>query len=290
MALGDGIRRNIAHVSMEERRRFRDAIVQLNRRKYPDQKTKWVKQNQIHSHASHVHRKPSFLPWHRELCNRFELLLREVDAELSLHYWDWTEDPREASDGADGTVNLFTTEFMGVDKGLVGFPFTEFPPFEREVKPSEPKTDTDATIIDSTQGFPQGQQWKIFREKLEGDTEHNHDLVHSYIGGSISDRSTAFKDPFVFLIHSNVDRLWAMWQRQPGKGWRLDPDKIYGDESHAHEIIDALEPWAGKGKRPLRPWGPPDYEDVVKNSKDLTIVVPPRYDTLFRSRRNVNHH
>ena len=213
--------------------------------------------------------------------------MREVDPELSLHYWDWTEDPRQAGDGAGNTVNLFTTDFMGIDKGTVGFPFTGFPPFKREVAhanngvvPSPPGTDSDSVIINSTQGVQQDQQWTTFREKLEGNQNHNHDLVHWYIGGSIRDRHTAFEDPFVFLIHSNVDRLWAMWQRQSGEEWRLDPDEVYGTESHHPEIIAALEPWAGKAKMPLRPWGPPDYQEVVKNSKDLTIVVPPRYDTL----------
>ena len=286
MALGDGLRRNIARVSKEERDRFRHATVELNRRYYPDGVSKWVKQDQIHQ-ATHVHGGPAFLPWHRELCNRFELLLREIDAELSLHYWDWTEDPRQAGDGAGGTVNLFTAEFMGIDNGTVGAPFTGFPPFKREVAgvnngvvPSPPGTDTDSAIINSTQGSPPDQQWKIFREKLEGNQQHNHDLVHVYIGGSIGNPHTAFEDPFVFLIHSNVDRLWAMWQRQSGEEWRLDPDKVYGNESHDPKIIAALEPWAGRAKMPLRPWGPPDYQEVVKNSKDLTVVVPPRYDTL----------
>ena len=85
MALGDGIRRNIAHVSAAERNRFRDAIVQLNSSYYPDGVSKWVKQDQIHQ-ATHVHTEPSFLPWHRELCNRLEELLREIDSDLSLHY------------------------------------------------------------------------------------------------------------------------------------------------------------------------------------------------------------
>ena len=72
MAIGDGIRRNIATISQAERDRFRDAILQLDMTKiYPDGVSYWDKQDQIHQ-ATHVHGGPSFLPWHRELCNRFE--------------------------------------------------------------------------------------------------------------------------------------------------------------------------------------------------------------------------
>jgi hypothetical protein len=67
------------------------------------------------------------------------------------------------------------------------------------------------------------------RVMLEG----NHNTAHNYIGGTIGDPHTPFVigDPFVFLIHSNVDRLYATWQLQPEKAWRLDPDRIYGSES-----------------------------------------------------------
>ncbi len=51
----------------------------------------------------------AFLPWHRELCNRLEVSLREVDPMVFLHYWYWTRDPRNSPDGAGGFVNLFTT-------------------------------------------------------------------------------------------------------------------------------------------------------------------------------------
>lgn len=285
MTLTDGVRRNIAHVSAEERQLFRDALVRLNRTYYPDGVSKWIKQDRIHQ-ATPVHEGPAFLPWHRELCNRFELLLREVNPALSLHYWDWTEDPRQARDGAGNTVNLFTTEFMGSDNGKVEFPFSDFPPITRSVAgqnnhkiPTPPGVDSDLVIINSTNGTAPNEQWNVFREALEGGKRRNHDVAHGYIGGSISDEKTAFEDPFVFLLHSNVDRLWAMWQTVPEQKWRLDPDKIYGTESHHPEITAALEPWAGKAERPLRPWGPPDYQEEIKNSKDLTIVVPPRYDT-----------
>jgi hypothetical protein len=107
MALGDGIRRNVATISQEERDLLRDAIAELNQdpQRYPGNRddvplaggvTFWFKQDEIHQ-ATHVHGGPAFLPWHRELCNRFEALLRGVDSRLSLHYWDWTTDPHASS-------------------------------------------------------------------------------------------------------------------------------------------------------------------------------------------------
>ncbi|MBV9177351.1 MAG: tyrosinase family protein, partial [Nitrososphaeraceae archaeon] len=42
---------------------------------------------------------------------------------------------------------------------------------------------------------------------------NSHGLAHSYIGGNLTDPHLSFRDPCVFLLHSNVDRLWAMWQQ-----------------------------------------------------------------------------
>src|SRR5881392_666345 len=99
MALGDGIRRNILAptVSPQEQQRFRDAIIALNQLPFTGNRTDfpaggvsyWFKQDEIHQ-ATHVHGGPAFLPWHRELYNRFEAMLRQVDPDLSLNYWDWT--------------------------------------------------------------------------------------------------------------------------------------------------------------------------------------------------------
>ena len=77
MALGDGIRRNIAHVDPAERALLRDALVALNSRFFPGSRTDaipggvswWFKQDEIHQ-GTHVHGGPEFLPWHREIVNR----------------------------------------------------------------------------------------------------------------------------------------------------------------------------------------------------------------------------
>ena len=283
MALGDGIRRNIAHVSQSERTRLKNAIVQLHNRYYPDGVSKWVKQDQIHE-ATHVHGGPAFLPWHRELVNRFEELIREIDPDLSMHYWDWTEDPRAANDGNGGTVNLFTEGFMGESNGTVGNPFSSFPSFSRNIAggagaPSHPGVDSDNDIINSTNGISQNEQWETIRDKIERSPNHND--VHGYIGGNIGTDHLAFEDPFVFLLHSNVDRLWALWQTVVGEEWRLDPLLTYGNETNHARIVENLEPWAGGSG--LRPWAAPDNQQEVKNSKHISVVIPPCYDTNFNN-------
>ena len=115
-----GIRRNIAHVDPTERAMLRDAILEMHRRFYPGGRgdtppggvSWWFKQDEIHQ-ATHVHGGPEFLPWHREIVNRFEELLRLINPQVSLHYWDWTEDPSA----------LFTHDFMGSRNGDAGEPW-----------------------------------------------------------------------------------------------------------------------------------------------------------------------
>jgi hypothetical protein len=301
---------------------LRDAFIALDTNpqfRYPDGVSFWDKQNQIHE-ATHVHAGPAFLSWHRELCNRLEGLLRQADPVLSLHYWDWTTDPRSSPDGAGGVVNLFSAQFMGSSNGDVGLPFQNpatgvffettgipnpsspitNPPFPiwRQVDPGLPspgtvsdfKTDQQMVIVGDN--LPDAQQYPTFRVAVE----RMHNSIHGYLGGTVGgDPHHAFHDPFVFLLHSNVDRLWAVWQRAPGREWRLSPDQVYGDDRDKTNlgldpfgsgepitaINDNLQPWAGGDAfhAPLRPWTPQDSQIQVKTSRHPSVVIPARYDT-----------
>ncbi len=296
MALGDGIRRNIATVSQQERDLFIDAIVQLHTNPayiYPGGVTYWAKQDEIHQ-ATHVHGGAAFLPWHRELCNRFEKLIRLVHPDLSLHYWDWTTDPRNTSDGQSGFINLFTPQFMGNANGPAGPPLGAFAGVTRNVNGqppppfNPPNVSSDDDNINASNGAAVANQYVQFRLAVEGD----HNGVHPYIGGTIGPAHTAFEDPFVFLLHSDVDRLFAQWQMNNnsfGNEYRLDPDQVYGDEGDDPPVINPsflnppginnfLEPWAGGTG--TRPWTPADGQIEVKTSKHPSVVRPPCYDSI----------
>jgi hypothetical protein len=309
MPLGDGVRRNIATVSSQEREILRDAFLALDGAPfvYSDGVTFWDKQEQVHKDAhlagEDVHDGPAFLPWHRVICAKLEALLRQVDPRLSLHYWDWTTDPRASPDGQGGTVNLMTPDFMGDDGsgginrvaadggGDLGPPFQDFESSEddelgnghsrvwRNVAAGSPvfgptSMQSDHAIVTAGDSLPAASQYHAMATQLQS----AHDYAHSsYIRGSIGRAHYAFHDPFVFLLHSNVDRLWATWQRASGRSWRLDPNQTYGIDGAAPSILADLEPWSGGTQ--LVPWGPPENQQTQMTSKSASVVAPPVYDT-----------
>jgi hypothetical protein len=134
----------------------------------------------------------------------------------------------------------------------------------------------DGTLVASGGSSTDG--YTRFREALES----AHDRVHDYIGGTIAQPHSAFEDPFVFLLHSNVDRLYASWQLMrvgiwEQVSWRLEAASVYGQESSEPAITELLQPWAGS--RAMIPWAPPENQQESKTSLDRSVVAPPLYDT-----------
>src|SRR5262249_39598283 len=149
------------------------------------------------------------------------------------HYWDWSTDPRST---AGGRANLFTPDFMGDDQGDAGPPFADFESTEdaelgnghthiwRSVNSGSGTLGTPVGLSDATiVGAP---DWTTFNNLIQ----QAHSDAHGYVGGSIAQAHYSFHDPFVFLLHSNLDRLYAMWQTQAPSA-RLDPAQVYGADS-----------------------------------------------------------
>lgn len=298
MALGDGIRRNIATVTKEERDRFRDAIIALHKTyRYPGSRNDmpvggvsyWFKQDEIHD-RTHVHGCPAFLPWHRELCNRFEAQLRLVDPALSLHYWDWTTDPSW----------MFTLDFMGNANGDAGEPWLSAgfyggaPPYRDESNnPFDPPRSITRALGVNARLINPADEANLLQAAnfvdFDALMQQPHGQAHDYIGGTLGNPHTSFRDPFVFLLHSNVDRFFAKWQLQRNLN-RLDPQRVYAGYSNTQGsgdvnslrpnwgILSPLEPWAGPDAQtpatgiianlsPARPWAPPRKPDSIQGFK-----------------------
>jgi len=325
MPLGDGIRRNIKDVEPTERSMLRDAILELNRRFFfgsrsdpvPGGVSWWFKQDEIHQ-ATHVHNGPEFLPWHRVIVNRFEELLRQINPQLSLHYWDWTEDPRSLSNanlggGLTGTLNLFTPDFMGYG-GATSAPIG--PPWQNASAPWR----SDGFYVpgvspsrDGSGGTPADPPDEVRRSVVgspatpaedtailnAGDyagmrnlLEPVHDNMHGFV--RMGGQHISFRDPFVFLLHSNVDRLFARWQTDPAHTTRLESEFVYGSESnldvtvgtHIQNVNHNVEPWStGESEDQFgthhltRPWYAPENEGDPHSYKHPSVVAPPCYDT-----------
>lgn len=309
MALADGIRRNIATVDPIERAMLRDALIELNHRVFPGNRTDpvpggvswWFKQDEIHQ-ATHVHVGPEFVPWHREIVNRLEEMLRQINPQLSLHYWDWTQDPRAIPNanlggGLTGILNLFTVDFMGYggsSSAPIGEPWLSAGYYlpgaslhrDATGNPADPPRTVTRFVAGSPATATQDQaivaagNYTTMRNLLE----NVHNAMHGFV--NMGGQHISFRDPFVFLLHSNVDRLFAVWQTQPGAPQRVDPNFVYGPESGDPRLNSNIEPWStGHSfdqfgiEHFARPWYAPENQGVPKTYKHPSIVTPPRYDT-----------
>jgi hypothetical protein len=348
-----GRRKNLSKLTETEREALRRAFIALNKNttlRFPGSRddkpfvggvSYWFKQDEIHQ-ATHVHGGPAFLTWHREFLNRFERLLIEADPTVSLHYWDWNEDPENTVDLEGNVLDLFTDKFMGNARGSVGEPWLSADFYNPH--PTDNHRGLDSS--DAEHNNPADIPIALTREKVKGTLEeyiksrsrrfysdkeiieskdysemrrkleHIHNWAHNYIGGTIGDPHTAFRDPFVFLIHSNVDRLFAAWQLRKGFEWRLEPENAFGNDrntvaygSTSPRVVPGLKtmlsPWCGigypyenfrnteegkteePGVNDVRPWAFPDNwhrdpkrypHEEPKNSLHMSVVVPRQYD------------
>lgn len=313
MALGDGIRRNIGSIEPSERALLIDAFKQLNHRFFPGSRTDtipggvswWFKQDEIHQ-ATHVHGGPEFVPWHREIVNRLEEMLRQINPQLSLHYWDWTQDPRNIPNanlggGTTGSLNLFTSTLMGATNGSIGEPWLSAGYYvpgtanDRDVtrNPADAPADvvrivggtgTGPESVSNDNSIVNGGDFSSMRIVMENAHNRAHGFVN--MGGA----HISFRDPFVFLLHSNMDRLFARWQTDPAHPERLSPTTVYGAESPDAELNGNVEPWSTGhsidsfgNEHFTRPFYAPENEGIPHTYKHPSIVFPPCYDTNFNN-------
>jgi tyrosinase len=233
--------------------------------------------------AAHVG--PAFLPWHRYYLYRFEQQLQKTEKDITIPYWDWTQDADDPSNspiwaadfmggnGAPQDNNLvktgpfatdqwITINIDGSPKGGLQRQFGQFAPG----LPTQP--DVDIAIGETPYDRP---PWKIdsspsHRNRLEGFLDPNgpfvfrlHNQAHAWIGGDMTNVNVSPNDPVFFLHHCNVDRLWAIWQdKNPSQGYLPT-----GEGPEGHNLRDFMYPWDGKTvKLKARPADVLDYRKL----------------------------
>jgi hypothetical protein len=259
-------RKNAATATAAERNAYRDAILAVGSQPgfvFPGGVSYWHKQDEVHELGpSNRHGQPSFLPWHREYVNRYEVLLQEYDPTVKLLYWDWTQQ-------LNAPFNYLTSTFMGSGSGSIGAPFlpTLAPPsVTRNVGGSPLPGTPDATVLAPTT-----------YANFDSIESNPHNGSHTYIGGNMSFINSAAEDPIFFLLHGNVDRLWSRWQRNNSFVSRLDPTQTYGILTGNVNITTAMAPWNGTGA-PILPWTMAGGYIVTKTPTHPSVISPPIYD------------
>lgn len=246
------VRKNANALTPGERTRFVAAFGTLN----GQGSGRFTDFREMHTALSdpQAHRAPGFLPWHRAYLLDLERELQAIDPSVSLPYWRFDQP----------APNLFTPDFMGFSSSSNGtVQFSNSNPLQfwrtdgvqgvnrRPLNNWVPATQPAPFVFTEAQTLAIGTQFRTFRT-MEGNP---HGQTHGSFGGSISSIPTAARDPLFFLLHCNVDRLWALWQRRNG---RFNPaqaasyDTTVPPSRIGHNLPDTMWPWNGitGGSRP----------------------------------------
>jgi tyrosinase len=195
-----------------------------------------------------------FLSWHRAYLLDLERELQAIDPRVALPYWRFDQPAPQ----------LFTVDYMGAThpSGFVQFkPGHPFGSWVTDGTPGvlrTPRFNTaNAPPVVFTEATTLGLGTTFFAFKdMEGNP---HGQAHVSYSGFIRSPGTAPRDPLFFLLHCNVDRLWAKWQV---KNVRHDPavaQSFFNGTRVGHRLNDSMWPWNGSVVPPrpnFAPGGP----------------------------------
>ena len=196
------VRKNADRLSDFEIGLFMAALAKLKARTVPE--SSYSNYWRLHGAAARlgIHKSPLFLPWHRAFLLDVERQLQDVDPRVTVPYWRYNLP----------STRVFTSDFMGVtDVGSDFSPGGEIGRWAddelgRLVRdPGERPADGINSGL-SADGLD--ARYLFYQPQLEN---RFHNPVHRSVGGWLAS-AFAPADPLFFLIHANVDRLWAHWQ------------------------------------------------------------------------------
>ena len=234
-------------------------------------------------HAMHVsdtndeaHGLDAFLPWHRAYLLDLERELQAIDPAVTLPYWRFDRPaPRlfhadfiGAPAAPPSDVNPVPPRLSAANplqnwtingvRGLDRHPRFADPRVSPAMDlPGQPVWDGDWLAQEATRvgldyayrDMPNPRDDDLgFKDYLENNP---HGSAHVSFSGRIRRPATAAGDPLFFLLHCNVDRIWAQWQQLADRYDGTQPDTYFyrgaagsaGATRIGHNLLDTMWPW-----------------------------------------------
>lgn len=218
----------------------------------------------------------SFLSWHRYFLYQFEQDLQSYVPGVMLPYWDWTDpgdimtDTFMGPNGNAGNNNTIEQGYFAFDRPATGANATALPAwypaglngwrmpsmfpsnFVGGLKRQTGLIGGLPSVDDISDALAMAA-YPAFQNAVEsgggivsGNQMHNG--MHNWLGGGSNAANTGHMtsplvspfDPFFYLHHCNIDRLWAMWQTD---GHANEYPLMGGDAQHHRN--DIMYPWTG---------------------------------------------
>ena len=233
------VRKDQSTLTAQERSDFVDAVLAL-KNKYEDSSTVNVYDEFVNIHAAamtahSLHVGAGLFPWHRELLDLFERELQTINPQVTIPYWNWAVDNKPTS-------SIWNDDFMGGNGDptynhiVMTGPFrqgqwtltTDGPSLRRDFGdwvsslPTAQDEQTALTIPNyDVPPYDSGSDiTQSFRNFMAGwnsptNEPERHNRVHNWVGGSMLTEASP-NDPVFWLVHANLDRIWANWETQHG--------------------------------------------------------------------------
>jgi tyrosinase len=255
------IRKNANDLTSAERDRFVAAFATLNDSGagvFQD-----FRDMHVDMTSNEAHGRAAFLSWHRAYLLDLERELQAVNPAVVLPYWRFDEP----------APNVFTPDFMGSSTSTLETSVAPTNPLSTWVTDGQPGISRRARFAEKTDpapglpGFPVLTEVETLQLGLDfvgfNDMEASpHGAAHVSFDGFIRSIGTAARDPLFFLLHCNVDRLWAKWQWIRDRFDLSDPqtyppaDVPEETDQLGHRLTDTMWPWNGDINPPRPPTAP----------------------------------
>ncbi|KAI9503892.1 hypothetical protein BX070DRAFT_233958 [Coemansia spiralis] len=246
-------RPEIRSLSPDDRARFFRALDQIRSNGELDRLSRLHVDN-----ADTIHGHPVFLAFHRVFVNDFASALNKVDPGVPVPYWDWSLDATNPI-----SSDIFTPDYLGGNGAgpqncVQNGPFANW---QMNVENSHclarkfNQGDSISPFWPPEALLSMQKTCSQYGALSSGIENGCHGAVHLGISG---DMSTMFapNDPFFFLHHGMVDKLWYDWQMMaPDSRFQLYDNVNYNDPQVSPEdpipgypnmhVKDALDPRNG---------------------------------------------